>query len=106
MIYYSAYEIVKDAINKILGEEPDKQLIEKIENLIESNFDESLNPHHYHIHNYVSSQELTFHIKVNNKMDVLSAHNIATEIENLIKKELYITATIHIEPKEFNHEGD
>lgn len=106
MLFYAAYEIIKDAINKILGEEPSKELIEKIETLIESNYNENVYPHHYHIHNYVSSQELTFHIKVDNKKDILSAHDIATSIENLIKKELNIMTTIHIEPKGFKHDGD
>lgn len=106
MLFYAAYEIIKDAINKILGEEPSIELIEKIETLIELNYNENVYPHHYHIHNYVSSQELTFHIKVDNKMNILSAHDIATSIENLIKKELYIMATIHIEPKGFKHDGD
>lgn len=86
--------------------EQDGLTIEKIENLIESNYNENVYPHHFHIHNYVINQELTFHIKVDNKMDVLTAHDIATNIENLIKKELYIMTTIHIEPKGFKHDGD
>lgn len=106
LLFYTAYEIIKDAINKILGEEPSKELIEKIEKLIESNYDENIYPHHYHIHNYVSSQELTFHIKVDNKMDVLSAHDIATKIENTIRNELYIMTTIHVEPRSCRHEDD
>lgn len=106
MLFYAAFEIIKEAINKLLGEEPTKELIKKIENLIKSNYNENVFPHHYHIHNYVSNQELTFHIKVDNKMDVISAHDIATNIENLIKKDLNIMSTIHIEPKGFEHEGD
>jgi len=106
MLFYAAYEIIKDAIDKILGEAPSKALIESIETLVNSNYNKNMHPHHYHIHNYISSQELTFHIKVDNNMDVLSAHDIATDIENLIKNELYITATIHVEPKDFKHEGD
>lgn len=106
MLFYAAYAIVKGAINKILGEEPSKELIEKIESIIDLNYNKNVSPHHYHIHNYVSNQELTFHIKVDNKMDVFSAHDIATNIENLIRKELHIMATIHIEPKSFKHEND
>lgn len=106
MLFYAAFEIIKDAINKILGEEPSNELIEKIHALVDTNYSENAEPHHFHIHNYVSSKELTFHIKVDDKMDVLSAHAIATNIEKTIKKELNITATIHIEPKGFKHEGD
>ena len=106
MLFYATYKIIKDAINKILGEEPSNELIDKIETLIEKNFNENVYPHHYHIHNYISSQELTFHIKVDNKMDVLSAHDKATNIENLIRQELHITTTIHIKPKRFEHKND
>lgn len=106
MLFYAAYEIIKGAINKILGEEPSEELIEKIVSLVESYYHENVYPHHYHIHNYTSSQELTFHIKVDNKMDILSAHNIATNIENIVKNELHIMATIHIEPIGFEHDGD
>jgi cation diffusion facilitator family transporter len=106
LLFYAAYEVIKDAINKILGEKPSNELIEKIESLIAFNYNENVFPHHYHIHNYVNNQELTFHIKVENKMDVLSAHEIATNIEDLIKEELNIVATIHIEPKNFKHDND
>jgi len=103
ILFYVAYEMIKDAISRILGEEPSVELIEKIENLVKSNCSKNVYPHHYHIHNYVSNQELTFHIKVDNKMDVLSAHNIVTNIEKIIERELHIIATIHIEPKGFEH---
>jgi cation diffusion facilitator family transporter len=106
MLFYAAYEIIKDAINKILGEEPSKELVERIETLINLNYNENMYPHHYHIHNYVSNQELTFHIKLDNKMDILSVHDIATCIESLIKKELYIMTTVHVEPKGLRHDGD
>ena len=106
MLFYAAYDIIKDAIDKLLGEAPNKELIEKIEKIIELSYRENLFPHHYHIHNYISNQELTFHIKVDNKMEVLKAHEIATNIEKLIKTKLNITATIHIEPKDYEHEND
>lgn len=106
MLFYAAYDIIKDAIDKLLGEAPNKELIEEIKKIIELSYPENLFPHHYHIHNYISNQELTFHIKVDNKMEVLKAHEIATNIEKLIKTKLNITATIHIEPKDYEHEND
>jgi cation diffusion facilitator family transporter len=106
MLFYAAYEIIKDAINKLLGEKPSQELIEKIEQIIRSLHQKNVYPHHYHIHNYVSSQELTFHIKVENKMNISAAHKIATDIENKINNELNIIATVHIEPMDFEHEFD
>ncbi len=103
MLFWVTYQIIKDAINKILGEKPSQELINKIQELIKKNFQQKLFSHHFHIHNYVSTQELTFHIKVDDNMNILSAHNIATAIEILIKKELNICSTIHIEPRGFRH---
>ena len=89
MLFYAAYEIIKDAIYKILGEQPEPELIEKIKALIKEHIEEDVFPHHFHIHNYVSSQELTFHIKLDNKMDVQSAHKIATDIEKTYQKRAF-----------------
>jgi cation diffusion facilitator family transporter len=103
MLFYAAYEIIKGAISKILGEKPSDELVTKIKKLIEDQHQENVNPHHFHIHNYVRSQELTFHIRLDGTMDVTSAHNIATSIEKRIKDELNINATIHVEPREYKH---
>jgi cation diffusion facilitator family transporter len=106
MLFYAAFEIIKGAINKLLGEKPSEELIDKIKEIIDELFDANYSPHHFHIHNYVNNQELTFHIKVENTMSILDAHAIATEIENKIRDSLNITSTIHIEPIGFAHEED
>ncbi|NPD47646.1 MULTISPECIES: cation diffusion facilitator family transporter [unclassified Lentimicrobium] len=106
MLFYAAYEIIKDAINKLLGETPSEELITKIEQIIKEIDNKNYYAHHFHIHNYVSSQELTFHIKVDNNMSVWDAHLIATKIENKIKDLMNMITTIHIEPKSFEHDAD
>ncbi|MFC2080309.1 cation diffusion facilitator family transporter [Bacteroidota bacterium] len=106
MLFYAAYEIIKDAINKLLGEKPSDELIDKINQIISELYDEDYFPHHFHIHNYVNNQELTFHIKVENKMSIWDAHVIATEIESKISDLMNISSTIHIEPIGFVHEAD
>ncbi len=106
MLFYAAYEIIKHATDKLLGEQPSKELIEKVERIISSVYEKDVHPHHYHLHNYICHQELTFHIKVENDMDIQSAHEIATNIEHRINAELDIISTIHIEPMEYEHEFD
>ncbi len=106
MLFYATYEIVKVAITKLLGEKPSDEIIEKIEKIVKSQAGFEVFPHHYHIHNYVSSQELTFHIKVENNMHISTAHELATKIEAKIYKVLNFTTTIHIEPKGVEHAND
>ncbi len=106
MLFYAAYEIIKGAIGKLLGEKPSDDIINKVEQMISLVSTSDISPHHYHFHNYITHQELIFHIKVENNMDIETAHGIATKIENKIKEELNIIATIHIEPKGVEHEND
>jgi cation diffusion facilitator family transporter len=106
MLMYAAYEILMESVNKILGEEPGEELIKEIKAYIKSIYHDDLYPHHFHIHNYISSKELTFHIKLRNNTSVEEGHAIATAIEDLIEEKLSIKSTIHLEPIEFPHEND
>ena len=47
MLMYAAYGILKESVNKILGEEPGDELIEEIHSLIRSLYDFDLQPHHF-----------------------------------------------------------
>lgn len=106
MLFYAAFEIIKESINNLLGEKPSPELIQQIEDLIYKVYPENVVPHHFHIHNYISQKELTFHIKLDNSLDIYSGHKISTDIENIIFKNLNIVSTIHIEPFNFEHNTD
>ncbi|MDD3740219.1 MAG: cation diffusion facilitator family transporter [Bacteroidales bacterium] len=106
LLFYATFIIVKEAINRLLGEKPSDELIEKIRKIVKEKYPEDTAPHHFHIHNYIKHQELTFHIKLDNSMDLESAHKIATEIENAIYEKLGIVATVHMEPSNFEHNSD
>lgn len=106
MLFYATYEIAKEAIQKLLGETPNDQLIEEITELMKPCYQEDLHPHHFHLHNYVNHQELTFHIKMKNELSIEYGHKIVTDIEKKIYKEKGIITTIHIEPIEYEHDLD
>ena len=98
MLIYAAYGILMEAVNKILGEEPAEELIEEIRQIISALYEYDLCPHHFHIHNYISSKELTFHIMIDGRLSVEEGHAIADAIEKEIRKKLSIVPTIHMEP--------
>ena len=54
--------------------------------------------HHLHSHKYGDNRELTFHIRLPADMRLEDAHSIAEKLENKIREEMNIEATIHIEP--------
>jgi cation diffusion facilitator family transporter len=97
-IFYSAFEIFKESVSPILGEEPSSELKEtlnKISSSIEG-FDVKL--HHVHIHDYGKHVELTCHIVLPGDMKLIEANNIAKRIEDLIFKETGMVSTIKKEP--------
>ena len=106
LLLYAGYEILMESVNKILGEEPGEELIEKVKSYISTLYDFDLHPHHFHIHNYISSKELTFHIKLENSISVEDGHSIATAIEELLDDKLSLKSTIHIEPIHYLHKND
>lgn len=106
MLFYATYQIAKEAINKLLGEKPNSELIEKIKHSIGQYHIEEMHLHHFHIHNYVGHQELTFHIKLKNDLRIEEGHKIASDIENIILKQFGIISTVHVEPQKFNHSSD
>lgn len=97
IIIYTAIIIIKDGINPLLGEEPDKELINSILkignklNLCQSNI------HHFHLHSYGKHNEITFHIALDKDLSLEQAHETTDTFEKEIKNELGIEATIHVD---------
>ncbi len=103
MLFYATYTIIKEAITKILGEEPSDELIKKIVDAVTEMYPEGLQLHHFHIHNYVTHQEMTFHIRLSGELSLEEGHSVATTIEKMIQERFNITSTIHVEPLDFEH---
>ena len=98
VIFYAAFEIMKEAITKILGEEPNQEFITELADMIKPIHNDEFKLHHVHIHNYITNKELTLHIRLDENMTIKEGHDIATVIEELIAVKFNMTATIHIEP--------
>jgi cation diffusion facilitator family transporter len=99
LILYSGIKVITDSARLILGEVPSDELVQKVMEIVSRQGYESMESHHFHIHNYVMHQELTFHVRLPNQMTIEQAHRIISLIEEAIHLELGIDATIHIEPE-------
>lgn len=100
IIFYTAFTIIKETIDKILGEAPTPDTVDYIKKISFEIAKENISPHNFHIHNYITHSELTFHVLLNSKMSLKEAHSLITKIENEIKSEKSIEVTIHPEPIE------
>jgi cation diffusion facilitator family transporter len=97
-IFHASYSILSEAINPLLGEIPDPELIKSIQNICHDQIASDSNAHHFHIHRYGDHTELTFHIKLPGELTLDQAHHFASETEKKIFEKYKIEATIHMEP--------
>jgi len=102
MLFYAAYEIISESINKLLGEKPSEELIKNINTILDSISEINLHPHQFRIHNYVNHKELTFHVIMDGDLSIKKGHDLVTKIEDEIREKLDIESTIHIEPADHN----
>ncbi len=100
IIGYTALRLTLNTISRMLGEIPDQEIINNITEIAHKVCGPGGMPHHFHLHDYVTHKELTFHLNLDPAMNIDEAHTLVSEIEMKIKEELDIEATIHIEPKE------
>ncbi len=97
MIFYAAYEILRDSINRLMGEVPNDKLIMEIQK-ITMDLELDVCPHHFHMHKYGNHIEMTFHILLPPELSLEDAHHKANLIEKAIRENMGIEATIHMEP--------
>lgn len=97
MIFYAAYEILRDGINRLMGELPEDEIIREI-NRIAFDLEMNVCPHHFHMHKYGNHIELTFHIFLPFDWSLEMAHDETNRLEEAIREQLNIEATIHMEP--------
>lgn len=98
MIFYASYEILRDSVSRLIGEQPDQRLMGKIDAVIDD-LGVDVQPHHFHLHRYGEHVEITFHITMDADLTLKHAHDQAHEIERALRERLGVEATIHMEPE-------
>ena len=97
-IIYSGVNILKDILNPLLGELPNNQVIEEIENKI-MEYDGIINIHDLVVHNYGPNRYFaTVHAEVDAKEDILISHDLIDNIERDFLEDLDINLVIHLDP--------
>ena len=98
MILYASYDIIKNTLGDMIGKSIDEKTLKEIRELVDSIIEREVHLHHIHMHIYGNHKELTCHIKLPPDMSLKKAHDIANHIEDQIRSQMNIEATIHMEP--------
>lgn len=99
MISYAAVNIIRDAVDPLMGRIADAKMLKQINELCNRNSNDFLRAHHFHIHEYGNHVEITFHLVFPAQYTLQQAHNLANQIEVDIRNTYNIEATIHMEPE-------
>ena len=104
-IIFSGITAAKDTINQILGEPPEKSLIDDIENTILS-FKEFVGIHDLIVHNYGPGRQFaSVHVEVPQDIDIVKCHEQIDLCEKLVGEKLDINLVIHMDPIDVNDES-
>jgi cation diffusion facilitator family transporter len=98
LIIATGAKIVLESSSNLLGKAPSKEEIEKIVSVVKSARPEVISVHHIHIHKYGDHVEVTLHVHLPDELTLSQAHEVATSIEEALKRELGYEATVHVEP--------
>ena len=98
LIFYTTYDIMRDSISSLLGETPPSEFKTKLYQLVTEHVPPNIQLHHLHVHEYGNHKELTFHIRLPHNMLLQDTHHITDILENAIRNDMDIEATIHVEP--------
>ena len=98
MIGRAGYHVLSDAINRLLGNEPNPEMVNDIAIFVKS-YPGVLGIHDLMIHDYGPGHVFaSIHVEVDAKEDVIKSHNLIDRIERDAQKQLYIQLTLHMDP--------
>lgn len=103
-ILYSGVQALKDTVDPLLGQAPDKALVEQIQSLVTS-YPVVQGIHDMMIHDYGPGRRIvSLHAEVDAKGDILKIHDEIDNIERKLRETLNCRATIHMDPVEVDNE--
>ena len=97
-VAFAGIKILKGTVNQLLGEAPDKQLTERIEQRIKS-YGGVLGIHDLNVHNYGPNKYYaSVHLEVDAAVDVMDSHDLADRIERDFAENTDVTLVTHLDP--------
>lgn len=97
-ILYAGINAAKDTISPLLGQAPDPEFVQQIEEIVMS-YEGVIGIHDLIVHNYGPGRVLiSLHAEVPADGDILSLHDMIDLIEHKLRDTLHCSAVIHMDP--------
>ncbi len=103
-ICYAGYSAAKDTISPLLGQAPDKEFVQQVNDIVMAH-EGVLGIHDLIVHNYGPGRVLiSLHAEVPADGDILTLHDMIDTIEHELRSTLNCHAVIHMDPILVNDE--
>ena len=98
LILIAGARILNEAKNSLLGEAPSHEIVKQITDTV-AKYPQALGIHDMTVHNYGPGRVIAaLHIEVDGKIDIFETHDMIDTIEQELRREFGIEATIHMDP--------
>lgn len=101
-ILYTGISYGREAIDMLLGQKPDPDIVNKIAALVEQ-VDAVINVHEIIVHHYGAVQMVSFHIEVDAHLSLVDAHEIAEAAEDVVEQAFGWRTIAHLDPVDNLH---
>ncbi|MBA1335007.1 MAG: Cobalt-zinc-cadmium resistance protein [Firmicutes bacterium] len=98
LIIYTGWELAKSSSHTLIGASPSSEVIENICSRAKS-ISGVEDVHKIQVHDYGNHKEVSLHVEVDESMDLLSAHDLADEVEKELTQLLKAQIVVHVEPR-------
>ncbi len=103
-ILIAGIKILLESKNSILGEAPSGEVVKEILETVKE-YPEALGVHDMVVHNYGPGHIIaSFHVEVDGEADIFVSHDVIDTIEQRLRRDFGIEATIHLDPIVTNDE--
>lgn len=98
IIFYSAYDLLKDVTNRLLGQAPSEDVLNQLEDIILEQ-PIVLDVHDVVLHSYGPKKTYaTAHVEVDGTLGLTDVHNKIDTIERNVQNQMNIDLVIHVDP--------
>lgn len=97
-ILYTGINLIREALDELLGKAPDPQLVKQIYDRIRK-YDGVLGIHDMIVHDYGPNRLfVSVHVEVDYRRDIFESHDMVDNIEKEMKEEMGIETVVHMDP--------
>lgn len=98
VILYGAYQLLKENVDSLLGQAPDKKLVDELEERLLKE-DYVFGVHDIVVHQYGQNKIFaSAHLEVDSNSDMIDVHDHIDNLEREIKDQMNIELVIHMDP--------